>query len=69
MKSATHEFIPSKIKIPVVSSLGIKAVIKLGEIDYSPHSPETEAALFLNLHQGYERLDPVGAKVAQEEAE
>ena len=53
MKSAPNEFVPSKIKIPVVSSLGIKAVIKLGEIDYSPHSKEQEAALFLNCHQGY----------------
>ena len=35
MKSAPHDFVPSKIKIPVVSSLGIKAVIKLGKIDYT----------------------------------
>ena len=29
------EYIPEEIKIPVVSSLGIKAVIKLGELDYN----------------------------------
>ena len=69
MKSAPPEFVPSNIKIPVVSSLGIKAVIKLGEIDYSRHSEDQDANLFLNCHHGYQSLDPTGIREPQEEAE
>ena len=35
MKEQPEEFIPQEIKIPVVSSLGIKAVIRIGDPDYS----------------------------------
>lgn len=69
MKSSPNEFVPSKIKIPVVSSLGIKAVIKLGEIDYSPHSVEQDAALFKDFQQGYQNLDPTGLRDPQEDAD
>ena len=32
------DYIPCEIKIPVVSSLGIKAVIKISEINHTPFS-------------------------------
>lgn len=41
MSEVASEFIPSEIKIPVVSTLGIKAIIKIEEIDYTPFT-ETE---------------------------
>ena len=33
-----QDYIPSEIKIPVVSSLGIKAIIKISEVDFTPFS-------------------------------
>ena len=36
MKSINTDYIPSEIKIPLLSSLGIKAIIKIGQTDYSP---------------------------------
>ena len=38
MKSVPQDYVPTEIKIPVVSTLGIKAIIKIGDIDYTPLS-------------------------------
>jgi hypothetical protein len=38
MGNISIDFIPSEIKIPIMSSLGIKAVIKIEEIDHTPFS-------------------------------
>lgn len=35
MKGVQSDYVPAEIKIPVVSTLGIKAIIKIGEVDYS----------------------------------
>jgi hypothetical protein len=42
MKSVAQDFIPTEIRIPVVSTLGIKAIIKIGDVDYTA-LPESEA--------------------------
>ena len=46
-----EDFIPTEIKIPVVSSLGIKAIIKIGEIDYTPMSQALASSIFLEFKE------------------
>jgi|TARA_B110000285_G_scaffold219926_1_gene271140 hypothetical protein len=42
MQSEGENWIPSEIKIPVVSSLGIKAVVKIEDIDYTTFTAKQE---------------------------
>ena len=53
MKSVGSDFIPSEIKIPVLSSLGIKAIIKIGQTDYTPMSKEQAEEVFLKFDKDY----------------
>jgi hypothetical protein len=64
MKSVGSDFIPSEIKIPVLSSLGIKAIIKIGQTDYTPMSKEQAEEIFLKFDKDYLYL-----KMSQDERE
>ena len=64
MKSVGSDFIPSEIKIPVLSSLGIKAIIKIGQTDYTPMSKEEAEEIFLKFDKDYLYL-----KMSQDERE
>jgi len=46
-------FIPKQIKIPVVSSLGIKAVVQIGEINDTPFSSEEHETIFGDFGPDY----------------
>jgi hypothetical protein len=50
------DFIPKEIKIPVVSSLGIKAIIKIGDIDYTPMSKKEAESSFRQFEKDYKYL-------------
>ena len=62
MQSQHGEWIPSEIKIPVVSSLGIKAVVKIGEVDYTPFREKEAMELFMDFYNGYSNVDLTGNK-------
>ena len=53
MKGEPDEYIASEIKVPVVSSLGIKAVIQISEIDHSFIPDESLSELFLRHEVDY----------------
>lgn len=53
MGSFNTNFIPYEIKIPVLSSLGIKAVIQIGKIDHTPFIPEESDHLFQSFVDDY----------------
>ena len=62
MQSQHGEWIPSEIKIPVVSSLGIKAVVKIGEVDYTPFREKEAMEVFMDFYNGYSNVDLTGNK-------
>jgi hypothetical protein len=43
--------LPTEIKIPVLSTLGIKAIIKIGDIDYTPLSEGEAASISLEFKE------------------
>lgn len=51
MKSVPQDYVPTEIKIPVVSTLGIKAIIKIADIDYTPLSQSEAASIFLEFQE------------------
>ena len=55
MKGIQTDFVPSQIKIPVVSTLGIKAIIKIAEVDYKPMSDSVASSIFLEFKE-YHRI-------------
>lgn len=61
MQSEGENWIPSEIKIPVVSSLGIKAVVKIEDIDYTTFTEKQELQTFHTFYEGYQNLDLMGA--------
>lgn len=66
MQSEGENWIPSEIKIPVVSSLGIKAVVKIEDIDYTTFTAKQELQTFHTFYEGYQNLDLMGAGEFQE---
>ena len=53
---AADGFIPETIKIPIVSSLGIKAIIKVGEIDHKPMDDQELKKIFTDIWREYKDL-------------
>ena len=62
MQSEGDQWIPREIKIPVVSSLGIKAVVKIEDIDHTPFAEKEELQTFHRFYEGYQNLDLMGAR-------
>lgn len=56
MNSQMDDFVVREIKVPVVSSLGIKAVIQIGEVDYSPFSAKQTENIFNKFTEDYQQL-------------
>lgn len=56
LQTAEQTMIPSEIKIPVVSSFGIKAVIKIGDIDHTEFQPDETQRIFVDYHKDYHKV-------------
>lgn len=56
MNSQMDDFVVREIKVPVVSSLGIKAVIQIGEVDYTPFSAKQTEEIFKKFTDDYQQL-------------
>lgn len=46
MNSDMDEYVAREIKVPVVSSLGIKAVIQIGDVDHKQFTTEQTTEIF-----------------------
>jgi hypothetical protein len=46
MNSEMDEYVAREIKVPVVSSLGIKAVIQIGDVDHTQFTAEQASEIF-----------------------
>jgi len=56
MNSEMDEYVASEIKVPVVSSLGIKAVVQIGQVDHAPFSDGRADEIFLRFSREYQHL-------------
>lgn len=56
MNSQIDDFVVREIKVPVVSSLGIKAVIQIGEVDYTQFSDQQTENIFTKFNEDYQYL-------------
>lgn len=61
MDSEMDDYVVREIKVPVVSSLGIKAVIQIGEVDHTPFTAEQTAEIFQKFSADYQQLGQSGA--------
>ena len=56
MDQTTEDFIPCEIKIPVISTLGIKAIVQIDQVDSTAFTHDETHDQFAGFYEDYQNL-------------